>query len=462
MSLAGCSHDAFVPTLPYAVPARFDADRTSKSTKPAVVTRWWTRFRSTEFDRLMALADFDNLDIAVAAAQLDAAESQAQIVGAALFPTLNYADNNTRSRASGTGAPGSKVSPAAQRNSISKAINASYIVDVWGQNRDALEVALHQATASAYQIEVVRLTARASVANNYLIYAANRERLTVATENLANAERILGVLLERRLAGTTSDLEVVQQSSLVEIQRANIPLLRQAADQSRTALALLIGRPVNGLELDVRGVSRLRVPTVSPGLPSTLLVRRPDVRAAEEQLAAADANVDVARKSFLPTIQLTGLIGYQSSNLEKLFLPQSLIFNAAAGVTQPIFEGGRLRGQLALNEATRQQLLETYRRSILSAFTDVENALIAIRDGAAREAAQARAVDFARQAFNLSEERLRQGTIDLQTLLTTQNTLFQAEDTLIQVRLARLQAVVSLFQALGGDWEDVSRQALAQ
>ena len=397
----------------------------------------------------------------MAVAQLDAAEAQAEIARAALFPTINYQDNTSRSRSSGTGSSG-RIGSASQRNSLSKQISASYVVDVWGQNRDALEAALHSAGASAYQIEVVRIAAHAAVANNFLIYAANRERLSVATQNLANAERVLAVLLERRLAGTISDLEVVQQSSLVEIQRATLPLLRQAADQSRTALALLIGRPVNQLKLGVRSIRRLRLPPVSPGVPATLLVRRPDVRNVEEQLAAADANVDVARKAFLPTITLSGFIGYQSATLANLVRPESLVFNAAAGLAQPIFDGGRLRGQLALSEAQRLQLLETYRRSILSAMTDVENALIAIRDGAAREAAQQKAVEFARQAFALSEDRLRQGTIDLQTLLTTQNTLFQAEDTLIQVRLARLQAIVTLYQALGGDWEEAGGLALSQ
>ena len=208
------------------------------------------------------------------------------------------------------------------------------------------------------------------------------------------------------------------------------------------------------LKLTARSVRRLRLPTVSPGLPASLLVRRPDVRNAEEQLAAADANVDVARKAFLPTITLSGLIGYQSANLANLIRPESLIFNAAAGLTQPIFDGGKLRGQLALSEAQRQQLLETYRKSILSALTDVETALIAIRENEERERALRLVVTAARLAFVLSEERLREGVIDLSTLLTTQNTLFQAEDALIQVRLARLQAVVSLFQALGGDWQE--------
>ena len=302
---------------------------------------------------------------------------------------------------------------------------------------------------------MVRLTTRASVVNNFLIYATNRERVTVARQNLRNAVRILAVIRQRRAAGTASDLDIAQQEeSSVGILRAAIPPLRQAAENARTALAILVGRPVQAVQLATRTVRRLRLPAVSAGLPTSLLFRRPDICSAEQQLQSADANVDVARKAFLPTIQLTGQAGFQSALLSTLLRPESFIYTMAAGVTQPIFEGGRLRGQLALSEAQRQELLEVYRKAIVSALTDVENALIAIRENASRESAQRLGVQAARRAFDLSEERLRQGTIDLTTLLNVQGTLFQAEDTLIQIRLARLQAIAGLFQALGGDWEE--------
>ena len=246
----------------------------------------------------------------------------------------------------------------------------------------------------------------------------------------------------------------VQQQSLVETQRATLAPLRQTAQASRIAVALLLGQPAQTIELKIRRVRSLRVPKIAPGLPATLLVRRPDIRDAERQLASAEASVEVARKAFLPTIQLTGQAGYQSAALNTLLRPESFIYNIAAGITQPIFDGGRLRGQLALSEAQRQQLLETYRKRIVTALSDVETALVAVRETQRREAAQRVAVIAARRAFQLSEERLQAGTIDLTSLLTIQNTLFQAEDTLVQIRLARLQAAAALFQALGGDWDD--------
>jgi NodT family efflux transporter outer membrane factor (OMF) lipoprotein len=450
MQLAGCSGDPFTPTLAFAIPPQFDG---AKSSKPPRVSRWWSRFGSRELDSLMESANIDNLDIAAAVAQLEQADALSRVAAAPLWPIFGYSETNSRSQSSGTTIAHEISSPMA-RNSFNKLVNASYVLDVWGQNRDALKAALRTAAATAYQVEVVRLTTRASVVNNFLLCATNRERALVATENLNNALRILRVIQERRAAGTASELDTAQQATLVENQRATIPPLRQAAEQSRAALAVLLGQPPQLVQLRTRSVRRLNLPTLSPGVPSLLLVRRPDIRSAEEQLLSADANVDVARKAFLPVIQLTGLAGYESALLATLLRPESFIYTIAAGVTQPIFEGGKLRGQLALSQAQRQQLLENYRKSIVSALSDVQNALVAMRENAARESAERLAVTAARRAFVLSEERLRQGTIDLTTLLTVQNTLFQAEDALIQVRLARLQAAAGLFQALGGDWEE--------
>jgi outer membrane protein, multidrug efflux system len=323
--LTGCAYNEFQPYLDFPVPNKYEA---AKSTKRQDISRWWTRFGSTELDNLMEAANIDNLDIAVAVAQLEQADAQARITGAALWPTINYSDNSQRSRSSGTNVPGI-ISPAVERNSFAKAFTASYVLDVWGQNRDALEAAIRTVGASAYQVEVVRLTTRAGVVNNFLVYATNRERIAVAQENLRNAERILGVIRERSAAGTASELDVAQQQSLLEIQRATIPPLRQAAEGARTALAILIGRPVQVVHLATRRVRGLRLPSVTPGIPSDLLFRRPDIRSVEEQMISADANVDVARKAFLPTIQLTGQAGFQSALLSTLLRPESAIYTLA-------------------------------------------------------------------------------------------------------------------------------------
>jgi outer membrane protein TolC len=192
------------------------------------------------------------------------------------------------------------------------------------------------------------------------------------------------------------------------------------------------------------------------------MLRRPDIRAAEERLKAAEADLSAARKALLPQITLTGSGGLQSGSLSRLLRPESAIYSLAAGLAQPVFDGGRLRAQVEMTDAERQALLETYRKAVVSALSDVEMALIALRESAAREAGEARALASARRAFALSEERLKAGTIDLATLLSAQQSLFQAQDGVVVARFARLRAAASLFQALGGDWSAAEAKAVAE
>jgi NodT family efflux transporter outer membrane factor (OMF) lipoprotein len=238
----------------------------------------------------------------------------------------------------------------------------------------------------------------------------------------------------------------------VATQRAALPLLEQALKQNRVALAILMGRPPEHVKIRGGTLRAVAYPRVTPGLPSELLTQRPDIREAEANLAAANANVANARAQLLPSITLTAEGGYASALLKTLFRPDSALYSVAAGLTQPIFEGGRLTGNVDLQKGRQDELLQNYRKAVISAFGDVENALDAIRQTALRERLEAAVVKSSRQAFQISEQRLREGTIDLVTVLQTQQTLFQAEDSLAQARLAHVQAIVSLYQALGGGW----------
>jgi outer membrane protein TolC len=196
----------------------------------------------------------------------------------------------------------------------------------------------------------------------------------------------------------------------------------------------------------------IAVPRVTPGLPSELLTQRPDIRRQENQLASATANVGSARAQFFPSIQLTGQGGYQSAQLMTLFTPQSAFFSVAAGLTQPIFDAGRIQANFDLQKAMQDELLQTYRKTVVSAFADVDTALATLKQANERLRLQRIVVAASKRAFELSERQLRAGTADIVTVLNTQLTLFQAEDSLAQFQLARLLAVVSLYQALGGGW----------
>jgi outer membrane protein, multidrug efflux system len=234
--------------------------------------------------------------------------------------------------------------------------------------------------------------------------------------------------------------------------RATIPPLEQTLRQNKVALAVLLGMPPERVKIRGGSLRAIAIPRVTPGLPSELITQRPDIREAEAQLAAANANVQNARAQLLPSFSLTGTGGYQSSVFRTLFEPQSAFYNLAAGVTQPIFEGGRLTGNLDLQKGRQDELLQNYRKAVISGLGDVETALNAIAQTSLAERLEAQVVASSRRAFDISEQRLREGTVDLVTVLNTQQTLYQAQDALAQARLARLQAIVSLYQALGGGW----------
>jgi NodT family efflux transporter outer membrane factor (OMF) lipoprotein len=451
LALAGCTVGAEKPDPAIDVPAVY-RDAGNRPTDFPPRQDWWRDFRSRELTALVEEAQFANLDIAVAVARIVQADAQAQVAGAPLLPAVDLNASYTRSRASQSTGSSSGGGGRSERDLYSGSLSASYEIDFWGKNRAALRSAEELAAASRYDREVVALSTVASVANSYFQVLALQDRLAIARRNLDSANRILDIIRQRRSVGTASDLEVAQQESLAATQRAAIPPLRQTLRQTTAALAVLIGRPPEAVTIRGGSMARIAIPRVTPGLPSELLTQRPDIREAEARLASANANVESARAAFFPSIQLTGEFGYQSAILKTLFMPQSAFYTMAGSLTQPIFDGFRLKGQYDLQRGLQEELLQTYRKTVISAFSDVDTALVAVQETASREALQRQVVDASRRAFQLAEQRLREGTVDLTTVLQTQQSLFQAEDALAQARLARLQAIVSLFQALGGGW----------
>lgn len=450
LPLAGCILPPEKPDPMLEVPDAYRDARGRPDTHPAKAD-WWTSFRSKELSALVEEARVGNLDIAVAVARIMQADAQAKIAGAPLLPSVDLNASAQRSRSSQT-ISSSGVGGGSPRNLFSTSLSASYEIDFWGKNWAALQAAEETAVATRFDREVVELSTIATIATAYFQVLAAQDRLRIARDNVSSASRILELIRQRFNAGTASDLDVAQQETLVATQRASIPPLEQTLRQNTATLAVLLGRPPEAVRIRGGSLRQLAIPVVTPGLPSELLTQRPDIREAEARLASANANVESARAAFFPSIQLTGEYGYQSAFLKTLFMPQSVFYNAAGSLTQPIFDGFRLQGQYELQQGLQEELLQTYRKSVISAFSDVDKALVAVQQTAEQERRIAEAVRSARRAFQLSEERLRAGTIDLTTVLTTQQSLFQQQDALSQARLARLLAIVSLYQALGGNW----------
>lgn len=468
LPLAGCFLGSIEVPAALDIPRSYRAGpRNVDAALPSVV--WWRGFRSRELADLIEEGLTSNFDVAVAVARIIQADAQSRIAGAPLLPAIDFGGTATRSRAaqtsggggsSGGSFTGSSGGPS-ERTTYSASLNASYEIDFWGKNRAALRAAEETAVASRFDREVVALTTVASVASSYFQVLAAYDRLRIARDNLAAATRVYNLIKQRFDVGTASALDLAQQESVVNTQRAAIPPLQQILRQNIATLAVLIGRPPERVVIRGRGMSSLAIPRVTPGIPSDLLAQRPDIREAEALLAAANANVESARAAFFPSIQLTGDGGYQSSALKALLRPESAFFNLAASLAQPLLDGARLQGQFDLQKGKQEELLQLYRKAVVNGFADVDRALIAVRQTALRVRLQRDVVSSTRRAFEIAETRLREGTVDLITVLNTQQALFQAQDVLAQARLDRLQAVVGLFQALGGGWQkpaDVGRR----
>jgi multidrug efflux system outer membrane protein len=456
-SSVGCVLTQDIPDPALDIPGGYKLAARSTGPDAPPALDWWRGFGSPELTELMEEAQKVNLDIAAAVARFIQADAQARVAGAALLPQLSFSGpgnvlQESYSRISGSSENGLSTGGREVVN-FNTGLSASYMLDFWGQYRDAAQAAEETSVANRFDRDVTALTTLTAVATAYFQVLASQDRIRTAERNIASATRILEAIRQRFKAGTGTDLDVAQQESVLANQRAAVPPLRQALDQNVNALALLVSRPPESLRVTGGSMNQIAVPRVMPGLPSELLTQRPDIRRQEAQLASATANVGSARAQFFPSISLTGGGGYQSSSLVSLLQPHAAFFNLVGAVNAPIFDGGTILGNFEYAKAKQDELLQTYRKTVVSAFTDVDNALVAIRDTTDKLRLQRQVVSASRRAFQLAEQQLKAGTADIVTVLNTQLTLFQAEDSLWQAQLARLLAFVSLYQALGGGWE---------
>jgi multidrug efflux system outer membrane protein len=413
---------------------------------------WWRGFGSPQLNDLIAQAQQANDDIGAAVARVRQADAQAQIAGAPLLPAIGVSADATRQRQqpSGSAAPGAQP---ASYNQFGVQASASYQLDFWGKNRAVSNAARFTATATRYDHATVELTVMTSVATTYFQAMELHDRLNVAEQDLSTAQTILKDLTFEETVGTANALDVAQQATTVAVINASIPPLRQQLRQAVDALAILVGKMPQDLEAPGGTLGDLSEPVVGPGLPSELLARRPDVAAAEAQLMSANANIQAARAAFFPSIDLTADGGFVSTALSGLISPANRVFSLSGAVAQDIFQGGALIGGYRLNKARYAELLSDYHKSVISAFGNVEDALVATQQTAEQYRRQQDAVAKARRAYEITEIQLHAGTVNVLTVLNTQSALFSAEDALVQVRFAHLQALVQLFNALGGGWQ---------
>jgi multidrug efflux system outer membrane protein len=410
---------------------------------------WWHGFGSPQLDELIAEAERNNDDLAGAIARVREADAQVRIAGAPLFPTLDLGADATRER---TVVPGGAGGPRLT-NIFNPQITASYELDFWGKNRALRNAARATAIASRYDQQTVALTVVRSVAGTYFQALEFLDRIQVARQNLETGQKILRGLQLEQSAGTVTGLDVAQQETAVALLEAAIPPLLQQLRQSVYALAVLVGRTPESIDVTSGSLTEISSPAIAAGLPSQLLSRRPDVAEAEQQLIAANADITVARAALFPNIALTASGGYESSRLASLISPANRVYALSGALTQPIFHGGALHGQVSFSEARYTELLTTYHKTVLTAFSNVESALVAARETADQQERQRDAVAKARRAFEFAQTQMSVGTVNVLTVLNTEGALFSAQDVLVQVQYSHLQALIDLYTALGGGWQ---------
>jgi NodT family efflux transporter outer membrane factor (OMF) lipoprotein len=485
-SLAGCDLGPDDPGHKPEIPAAYRA--TAESEQAAWPSAdWWRGFKSPELNDLIEQARAQNFDIQAAIARVRQADAQVRIAGAALLPTLSANGNGQYQRLGNTGgssftsftntAASSAAAAAASATGAASAaatptttvlstgasrytdvrtytaeLQVSYEVDFWGKNAAAREASVASDAFSRFDQVTTALTVVTNVANTWFSALAFKDRLAIAEQDLEDARQTLKVIQARFAVGTANALDIAQEETQVAIQRAAIPNLRSQMEQQVIALGILVGRPPEAVTVTPTSLEALDLPPVCAGLPSELLARRPDVASAEAQLVSADASIRQARAAFLPSVTLTVDGGHESAALATLFGPGSLILSVAGGLAQPIFDGGTLRGNLEQARGRRAELLADYRKAVVQAFTDVDTALTAYRYATEQEDLQRTATVAARRALDIAQAQVAAGTVDVTTVLTQQTTLYNAQDTLAQVRLARFQALLNLYKALGGGW----------
>lgn len=407
---------------------------------------WWCSFGSSDLEGLLDEALAASPDLAMTVERVIQAETQLRLAGSSLFPSLSLSGGSAWRKSWESGGRGVSA------ESTSLSLGVSYEADVWGRVAADVRAADALFSAAAFDGEAVRLSLMTGVAAGYFQVLALEKRLEIARNNLEIAGRVLDVVTSRHRHGSATELDLRRQESAVLAQKASLLSLEEQRRQQLSALAILVGRAPQTFRLPSETFGKLTIPEVGAFLPSDLLVRRPDIARAEAQIAASEASVTVARTAFLPTFQLSGSGGLASTTLLSLSNPQSSL-GLSAAIVQTLFDGGRRKNQILVAESQLREQVESYRKTILTALKEVEDALNRTDFSARQMALQEDVVEKTSRSLFLAELRYREGADDLLTLLEAQRSLFQAEDQAVQLRLGRLHAALDLYRVLGGGWQ---------
>jgi outer membrane protein, multidrug efflux system len=419
------------------------------TTNNADLARWWDKFGDAKLIALVQEALRTNLDVQFAEANLRQARAARGVIAGGLFPGITGTASYTRSG-------GASITEPIYANTYQAGLDAVWELDIFGGIRRNLESANANIQAAKQNIRDVQITLVSEVAVNYIQLRSYQEQIDIANENLRSEEHTADLTRQKLRVGFVSGLDLANANAQVATTASAIPVLQTSLQQNIYALSVLLARPPADLleDLTKPGPVPLTPPDVPVGLPSDLLRRRPDVRQAEAQLHAATAQIGVAVAELFPQFSLTGSYNAESDLLKTLFSPPSRFWSVGPSMTWPIFQGGSLVSNIKVQKALRDEAGITYRKTVLTALQDVENALIAFGKEWEHRKALNDAVNYNRRALDLSTALYTQGTTDFLSVLDAERSLFASQTALSQSKAAISTDLVALYKALGGGWVD--------
>jgi multidrug efflux system outer membrane protein len=458
-ALAGCAvgPDYERPAIEALAKYRFEDAQARDTTN----TTWWTQFGDRELERLIGIALAENKDVLIAAARVEEFYGRYGVQRGQQFPQAALDAQAGSQQASRVGTPPIPAPASVRSDLYSVDLGVSFEIDLWGRLRRASEAARADLLAVEENRRTVILSLVSAVATAYVNLLDLDRQLEISRSTLRARTESLRIFGLRFKGGTISEMELQQVRSEYEVAVAAIPALEKQIAQQENNLSVLLGRNPGPL---ARGgtLEKLALPAVPAGLPSALLERRPDIRRAEQQLVAANAQIGVAKAAFYPSISLSGLLGVASADLSKLFTSDARTWTFVGSLSQPIFTGGTLSGQLAVSEAQQKQALYTYQQSIQTAFGEVENSLVDQAKTREQVAAQARQVDALGRYAYLARLRYENGYTSYLEVLDAERSLFQAQLQLVQTQGELYFALINLYKALGGGWVDEAGKLASQ
>jgi multidrug efflux system outer membrane protein len=429
-------------------PAKTKQAGNAPSTQSLGDEKWWEVFQDPELQGLIRTALKNNYDVRIAATRVLQAQAQLGITRADQLPSLSAGGNITSVQSPKLG-----PIPAYEITQGEVAASAAWNLDFWGKYRRATEAARANLLANEWAQKEVMATLVANLSTSYFQLRQLDLELEISQRTLGSRSESLKLTQTLEQHGINSMLDVRQSEQLVYTAATEVPDFERQIAQEENAINILLGNNPGDVPRGLRLTEQPHAPEVPAGIPSSLLERRPDVREAEASLIAANAQIGVARAAYFPQISLTGTAGYQSPALTNLFTGPAGAWNLAASLTQPIFEGGRLKSNVRLAEAQHEQMLLTYQQTIQGSFRDVSNALVAYQKDREFRIQQEHLLESAEDAARLSQVRFKAGTTDYLEVLTNETNSFTAELGLAQAQGNELVALVQVYQALGGGWQ---------